>query len=98
MPRKDYNKFINTYNQSASNYKVRSIENSANWHMSFARVEDNRTILFEETLKRKYRECHVFIDVFPIDGVPEMNSLKRIYAKAEALRNNHECFSILLFP
>lgn len=77
MPRKDYNKFINTYNQSASNYKVRSIENSANWHMSFARVEDNRTILFEETLKRKYRECHVFVDVFPIDGVPENEFIEK---------------------
>ena len=45
--------------------------------MSFARVEDNRTILFEETLKRKYRECHVFIDVFPIDGVPENEFIEK---------------------
>lgn len=70
MPRNDYLKFINSYNNKKSRYIVNSIENNPDWHMAFARVEDLFTTMYEETLINKYRKCHVFVDVFPIDGIP----------------------------
>lgn len=70
MPREDYKKFLKIYNQEEKFYKVNAIENNKNWHMSFARVEHLKTVLYEKTLKSKYRKRHLFIDVFPIDGIP----------------------------
>lgn len=67
--------------------------------MSFARVEDNRTILFEGNLKRKYRECHVFIDVFPIDGVPENEFIEKGFMLKQLLgiimNASAFCFSLV---
>ena len=70
MPRPDYERFISTYNNVSKNYRVDGIENNANWHMPFARIGDKRTQIIEYTLKKKYRELLVFIDLFPIDGIP----------------------------
>lgn len=77
MPREDYKKFLMIYNREKSKYQVSAIENNQNWHMPFARVEDLNTILFEKTLKQKYRKLHVFIDVFPIDGIPDSPKIER---------------------
>ncbi len=79
MNRSDYNRFVNEYNKYSCRYKVNCIENNSNWHMSFARVEDYRTTLYEETLIDKYKECHVFIDVFPIDGIPNNAISEKIF-------------------
>ena len=70
MPREDYDRFLKEYNKKESIYRVNAIENNSKWHMSFARVEDYTTTLIEGTLKKKYRNCHAFVDVFPIDGIP----------------------------
>ena len=71
MPRKEYERFLKLYNVADSRYSVSGIENNSKWHMTFARVEDRNTILYEKTLKKKYRKCCVFVDLFPIDGVPD---------------------------
>lgn len=79
MPRDDYDKFLKEYNKKESIYRVNSIENNSKWHMSFARVEDYTTTLVEETLKKKYRNCHAFVDVFPIDGIPANNLEEKMF-------------------
>lgn len=76
MPREDYKKFLMIYNQEKRKYRVSAIENNPNWHMPFARVENLNTVLFEKTLKKKYRKLHVFIDVFPIDGIPDDSKIE----------------------
>lgn len=71
MPRPDYDKFLMTFNTQSQRYKVNGIENNNSWHSTFARVEDQCTILYEQTLKKKYWKRHVFVDVFPLDGIPD---------------------------
>lgn len=71
MPRPDYEKFLKIFNTQSHRYKVNGIENNNSWHSPAARVEDQCTILYEKTLKKKYRERHVFVDVFPLDGIPD---------------------------
>lgn len=70
MPREDYERFFKLYNGSNARYHADSLENNPNWHMSFGRVGDTETVLYEYTLKEKYKEYHAFIDIFPVDGVP----------------------------
>ena len=77
MPREDYEKFLQTYNQKDRVYRVSAIENNPNWHMPFARVEDLKTVLYEKNLKEKYRKCHLFVDVFPLDGIPDNHNEER---------------------
>lgn len=79
MPRDDYDKFLILYNNKESIYRVNSIEINSNWHKPSARVEDNQTILIENTMKKKYRKQHAFIDVFPIDGIPSNESNEKIF-------------------
>lgn len=71
MPRPDYEKFLKTYNHQNQRYEVNGIENNHSWHFTFARVEDKCTVLYEKTLKKKYWKRHVFVDVFPLDGIPD---------------------------
>ncbi len=54
MPRPDYEKFLKMYNNYGQRYEVNGIENNPSWHSTFARVEDKCTVLYEETLKKKY--------------------------------------------
>lgn len=79
MPREDYEKFQKLYNGYSDRYAVNGIENNEQWHMPFARVEDLNTVLYEHTLKPKYEKGHVFVDVFPIDGIPNNHIAEKIF-------------------
>lgn len=79
MPRKDYEKFLKLYNLGNKRYQVSGIENNSKWHMPFARVEDKNTVLYEQTLKSKYKKCCVFLDVFPIDGIPNNKNKEKYF-------------------
>lgn len=69
MPRPDYNRFVNLYNNRKSDYKVLhfSIDNS--YKLPFAKVHDTRTVMWEYLYKQN--STGVFVDVFPLDGVPQ---------------------------
>lgn len=72
MPRPDYMKFVNLYNQKQTQrYTVHSIFNDNSFWRAFAQVFDNRTMMYERNLNSKYAEHPISIDVFPMDGVPE---------------------------
>lgn len=85
MPRNDYEKFLKTYNNDRNTYKVSGIENNPEWHMPFARVENLQTLLYEKTLKEKYRKRHIFIDVFPIDGIPDNHKEEKFFLLKQKL-------------
>ena len=67
MPRPDYDKFVQSYNNRESYKRVVDLSVDKDYGVSFAKVFDNRTWLNEY----KYREekFGVYIDIFPIDGV-----------------------------
>ena len=64
MPRPDYERFVNSYETDC--YKVITYKNNQSYHFPFAKVYDNRTILIED-----YSCNGVYIDIFPVDGLPE---------------------------
>lgn len=79
MPRPDYIKFIEIYNQKEDmRYTVHSIANDSHFWRAFAQVFDNKTMMVEENLNEKYAKHPIAIDIFPMDGVPENKLLLKI--------------------
>lgn len=70
MPRPDYDRFVAKYKDSV--YDVLSYRRDVCCHMAFAEVYDNRTILIHGR-----HSFGVFIDVFPVDGLPEKSQLNQ---------------------
>ena len=87
MPREDYEQFVNNYNLDAtSSTRVISLKNKQDYYLSYAKVEDIRT-LFLEDLDSKC-EMGVNVDVFPLDGVPDDEKERLLYFKRiQRLRN-----------
>jgi lipopolysaccharide cholinephosphotransferase len=75
MPRPDYEVFIREFTHS--NMALQNLENSDDTYIPFTKIYDTRTILIEH-----YATNGVFIDLFPIDGLPDEDSLGD-YLKAQ---------------
>lgn len=69
MLRKDYEKFINSFNKNETNrYKVINIDTSKEYYLPFSKIIDTRTILFEEV--NSNISLGISIDIFPYDNCP----------------------------
>jgi lipopolysaccharide cholinephosphotransferase len=69
MPRPDYMKFMELYNQESNFYRVHSLATDPKWYSTFAEVEDTRTVkIYKNFNQKKY--IGVNIDIFPTDGSP----------------------------
>lgn len=64
MKREDYEKFINTFNDPTGVYKVHCLENDENYSLPFAKIEDSRTLLYENSTTET---LGINIDIFPSD-------------------------------
>lgn len=66
MPRPDYEQFVSEYQGYYKHYVVQTYKNDESYFLSLAKVYDNRTeqIIFPT-------KTGVFIDIFPIDGLPD---------------------------
>lgn len=71
MPREDYNKFIEMFNQEMKNTHFLAIA-PFKGNSTIIKVADTRTyiksIVYKDRLKKG---CYRTIDIFPLDGVPE---------------------------
>lgn len=76
MPREDYERFLNINKNMFNQYASLSIENDENYYYAFSKVTDMQTIIKDSNEKTHYG---VFIDVFPIDNVPQNYFKKNIY-------------------
>ena len=95
MPREDYERFFKLYNGSNPRYHADSLENNPNWHMSFGRVGDTETVLYEHTLKDKYREYHAFYRCLPSRRHPSVSvarTVARIHSKSIGCYRQCLCF------
>lgn len=66
VPREDYKKLIEVFDNSNGTYILHSLENDCKYEYPYAKIEDSRTLLIEKTTTRDYG---VAIDVFPCDYV-----------------------------
>lgn len=90
MPRKDYEKFLSILlNKPPKYYGLWSIHNYHNYPYFFAKMIDTRTTLTEEQFKHM-QPGGVYIDIFPIDGMPK----NRLHRKWYTLRFNWYQFLI----
>lgn len=86
MPRNDYEKFIHNYVNEK--YKVDSIEIDKNCSNRYARVNNIDTVLVGSWKEEK--EEHVFVDIFPIDGMPDSKFMQKvIFFRQSILINIH---------
>lgn len=87
MPRPDYLKFVQNYNGSNKRYLVKSIENSPDYWRTFAKVFDLNTYLKEECIRVPKKDNGVFIDIFPVDGLPKSRFHQAIIFKEQEFMN-----------
>lgn len=89
MPRKDYNLFINIFNNfNYENLKVIAPELDLNYYAPYANIYDTRTLLYEPYVCYGIKELGVKIDLFPLDEVPNNNGEYELLYK-QSLRLNY---------
>lgn len=81
MPRPDYERFLTTFLDSGGIYKVQHYGNDDSYPLRWARVRDDRTLLISTN-----NVSGVFVDVFPIDGLPEINEIGPYVKKLKKLQ------------
>lgn len=68
MPRKDYEAFLSTF--KSEYYSIADFKCDKNYPFPFVKIYDNRTVI-KLTSRNILRNFGLFIDVFPLDYVPE---------------------------
>jgi lipopolysaccharide cholinephosphotransferase len=77
MPRDDYERFMKCGQRELSeHYFLQNYFTDPEYPGNHAKIRDNRTTLVETCVKHCNMNHGVYIDIFPLDGVPE-NRLKR---------------------
>lgn len=80
LPRPEYERFLELFKEEFKDkYGVGSYETDSTWHRQNAKIWSLSTIAHCENLEE--REMGIFIDVFPIDGLPENQTQRSRYYK-----------------
>jgi len=71
MPREDYLKFIELFClEEHGSFELLSIQNNKLYFAPFAKIINNQTIMFQEYEQVEKVEIGVYVDIFPLDGLP----------------------------
>lgn len=85
MPRPDYEKLIQLYDNTDSRYQLRCIEKN-NFSAPYAKMVDINTHIKEKYLATDDNK-NLWIDIFPVDGLPEdLSKVKKIYKSCDFYR------------
>ena len=86
MPRPDYERFLAEFpEQFKEKYGVGSLSLDPNWQLQYSKVWNRNTVLKSTTVDMK--EYGVYVDIFPIDGLPEDYRERRLlYARVKWLK------------
>lgn len=89
--REDYERFVRIFPNELRHVKVASLERDANWDRAYAQAYDCRTIMDEHAIHSI--KVGVYIDVYPIDSVPDSdaewlryNKLRRLLIRTYELK------------
>lgn len=77
MSRKEYEKFINTYNKNEE-YELLSYRNRSELAFPFTKICDKKTILKWTQEFHEKQEYGLFVDIFPYDNLPDNRVVKKI--------------------
>lgn len=90
MPRKDYERFLQLYYDVEGIYRVINPATEPHFYYTFAKVIDSRTRMIEDGIKGY--EISVYIDIFPIDYVPDdMSKRERLFRLKKMLYKIRRC-------
>jgi lipopolysaccharide cholinephosphotransferase len=87
MTRPNYEKFCAEFNEENSRYRVLGSFNDRQFFQPFAKVVDSSTFL-KENYDRPVDRMGVYIDVFPVDGLPSDEKKRDLYWKKIARKKN----------
>ena len=80
LPREDYDRFLRKFSEAfKGTYGVGSLELDDTWVWQYARVWDLNSRCVSENLDDK--ETGIYVDIFPIDGLPKNVLARKIYYK-----------------
>ena len=78
MPRADYERFMAAFpTRYAEKYGAGSLETDPEWQRPFARIWDKKTVWRHAYIQDM--TMGVFLDVFPIDGLPETSWARKLH-------------------
>lgn len=97
MPRPDYDKLISNFDDEMElqklPYRVHRLTNSGQYCCPFIKIVDTRTMIMSgENQKFKGKDMGIFVDIFPIDGLPDQ---KDVYIR-EFFAIREKCIRIAL--
>ncbi|MBD8975121.1 LicD family protein [Veillonella magna] len=85
MPRKDYEKLLEMYNNNNEQYQLRSVS-LGNFTAPYAKMVDTNTQV-ESQYTEDENNSHLWVDIFPVDGLPEdLYEVEKIYSKCSLYR------------
>lgn len=86
MPRPDYEHFLEEFPKHCGDrYGVGSLTLEPDWQLQYAKVWDRNTVLRSTTVEMN--EIGVFVDIFPIDGLPENYAERKwLYTRIKCLK------------
>lgn len=93
MLRSDYERFIEGFSTN-NHYKVISLDKEKNYKYVFAKVVDTRTELIEFNVCQS-SGLGVYIDVFPIDAIPDDSFEKEKFFKEVRILSNLSRWAVL---
>lgn len=85
MPRRDYEKLLEMYDNNNEQYQLRSVS-LGNFTAPYAKMVDTNTQV-ESQYTEDENNSHLWIDIFPVDGLPEgLYEVEQIYSKCSLYR------------
>lgn len=82
LPREDYDRFINTFNDPTGRFELHCYTRQYSYHRPFARIYDTCTVC-----EQHQHKMGVYLDVFPLDAFPEGEDLEPYVQKFLQLQN-----------
>lgn len=86
LPRPDYNRFLKEFDGRYPHLKIQNAFTDSEYVMPFSKIIDTRTILIEKQSDNETLKSGVFVDVFPVDGLPPEKELDRFCRKLHKWR------------
>lgn len=80
MPRSDYNQFVKLQSEFPKDYFLVNHDTDKNWQFNFAQFVDNQSEIIVR-MNEEPRKCKIWIDVFPLDGMPNNSLLRWFHIK-----------------
>lgn len=79
MPRRDYDKFMHIAQEELpSQYFLQNYQTEKEYLQHFSKIRDTNTTFIETDVAHLHMNHGVYIDVYPLDGVPENQLFRKI--------------------